>query len=76
MELSKKEKELYDFIVNKDEVTIKMIKDSLSVNHLGALGKLIKYEKIELSRKYNRRDENNKVLKCYTVKKEEENKDE
>lgn len=70
MELSQKEKELYDLIVSKGEVTIKMIQDNLSVNHVGALGKLLRYEKIELSKNYNRRDENNKIVKCYIVKKE------
>ncbi len=51
-----------------------MIKESLSVKHVGALGKLLRYEKIELSKNYNRRDENNRVIKCYIVKKEEEKK--
>lgn len=72
MELSQKEKELYDLIVSKEEVTIKMIQELLSVKHVGALGKLLRYEKIELSKNYNRRDENNRVVKCYIVKKEEE----
>lgn len=72
MELSQKEKELYDLIVSKGEVTIKMIQESLSVKHVGALGKLLKYEKIELSKNYNRRDEKNRVIKSYIVKKEEE----
>ena len=70
MELSVKEKELYYFIVNREEVTIKEIKETLSEKHVGALGKLLRYEKIELSRNYNRRDEHNKVIKCYVVKKD------
>ena len=73
MELSQKEKELYDFIVNTGDTSIKMIQEKLSPKHIGALGKLLRYEKIELSKNYRKRDENNKIIKCYVVKKEEKN---
>ena len=71
-ELSVKEKELFDLIASKDVVTIREIKETLSEKHVGALGKLLRYGKIEVSRSYTRRDLHNKVIKAYKVKKEEE----
>ena len=68
--LSEKEQQLYNLIVSKVEITIKMIQESLSPKHVGAIGKLIRYGKIELSSNYKRRDEKNRVIKCYIVKKE------
>ena len=71
--LSVTEQELYNLIVSKGEVSITEIQTLLSPKHIGALGKLLRYEKVELSKKYNRRDGlTNKVIKCYVVKKVEE----
>jgi len=72
MEFSEKEQQLLEFITEKGEVSIKDIEAGLSPKHIGALGKLVRYEKVELSSNYSRRDEHNRVIKCYRIKKVKE----
>ena len=46
MELSDREQELYDLIKSKDGVTIKQIQEELSLQHVGAMGRLIGQGKV------------------------------
>ena len=72
MEFSEKEQQLLDFIKEKEEVSLKDIETGLSSKHIGALGKLLRYDKVEISSNYNKRDENNKVIKFYKIKEDKE----
>ena len=64
-----KEQELYEFIKKNTEVTIQMIKDQLSEQHIGALGKLIQAEKIIKYKKKIAEDSGySKMIPYYGIK--------
>jgi len=80
MELSDKEKSLYEFIksetVNQNRnVTVESIKNILGEIYLGAIGKLIQQELIE-RKKIRIEDIHNtygcKYVKCFVIKEKEE----
>lgn len=67
------EKELYDFIEKKTEVTIQMIREQLSEKHVGALGKLIQGNKIEKYKKRGEKSFGYKMIAYYGIKVKKEN---
>jgi len=70
--LSKKEKELYEFLKEKNIVTIKEIEEKLSLSHVGAVGRLVGHKIIEKVRK--RRDGEYKMTTYYRIKETPEEK--
>lgn len=73
MELSKREKELYDFIKSTEELaTVDVIKEKLSTKHVGALGILMSKDLIEKKKKRPENDEweVKKMIRYYVVKEE------
>lgn len=69
MELSNREQELYDFIKQRNGVTIKQIQDKLTQKHIGAMGKLIGQK---LVRKEKRREETPGYITYYIISNEGE----
>lgn len=71
MELNPKEQELYNFITNYGEVTIDTIRTHLSEKHIGALGRLMRMNKVE---KYKKRSADtykfSKMITYYGIKEE------
>lgn len=67
MELSDKEKELFDFIKSKCRVTVKEIQESLGDKAVGGIGKLIKDGKIEKKKVRENTDYNTKAVVNYQL---------
>jgi len=73
MELSNIEQEVYDFIEKNTEVSAIMIIEQLGNKHIGALGKLIRQDKvIKFKKKEAKDDYATKMVIYYRIKKVEE----
>ena len=75
MELSTREQELYDFIKNNDSVTIKQIQEQLSPQHVGAISKLKRLDKVKKEKRKTGEGYNVKITSVYVINKKGKNND-